>query len=94
MSNRDHSRYAYEPYMTRIFPTYGQTLIKYDQTTITILLPLTLAILPVLMLKLEEQIYSLPLSCVREIIPIEEDKVQYVGGKPTMVVRGEVTGFV
>ena len=59
-------------------------------STITILLPLTLAILPVLMLRLEEQIYSLPLSCVREIIPIEEDKVQYVGGKPTMVVRGEV----
>lgn len=59
-------------------------------SAITILLPLTLAILPVLMLKLEEQIYSLPLSCVREIIPIEEDKVQYVGGKPTMVVRGEV----
>ena len=59
-------------------------------STITISLPLTLAILPVLMLKLEEQIYSLPLSCVREIIPIEEEKVQYVGGKPTMVVRGEV----
>ncbi|HEX4917760.1 MAG TPA: chemotaxis protein CheA [Limnobacter sp.] len=61
-----------------------------EGSRITILLPLTLAILPVLMLKLEEQIYSLPLSCVREIIPIEEDKVQYVGGKPTMVVRGEV----
>ena len=59
-------------------------------STITISLPLTLAILPVLMLKLEEQIYSLPLSCVREIIPIEDDKVQYVGSKPTMVVRGEV----
>jgi len=59
-------------------------------STIAISLPLTLAILPVLMLKLEEQIYSLPLSCVREIIPIEDDKVQYVGSKPTMVVRGEV----
>ncbi|MCQ8897380.1 chemotaxis protein CheA [Limnobacter humi] len=57
---------------------------------ITILLPLTLAILPVLMLKLEEQIYSLPLSCVREIIPIEQEKVQRVNGKPTMVIRGEV----
>lgn len=57
---------------------------------ITILLPLTLAILPVLMLKLEEQIYSLPLSCVREIIPIEEEKIQHVNGKPMMVVRGEV----
>ena len=57
---------------------------------ITILLPLTLAILPVLMLKLEEQIYSLPLSCVREIITIADNKIQNVNGKPNMLVRGEV----
>jgi two-component system chemotaxis sensor kinase CheA len=57
---------------------------------ITIFLPLTLAILPVLMLKLEEQVYSLPLSSVREIIPIEAGKIQEVSGKPTLVVRGEV----
>lgn len=64
---------------------------ELDQgSRITISLPLTLAILPVLMLKLEEQIYSLPLSCVREIIPIEEDKIQKVSGKPNLVVRGEV----
>ena len=78
---------------TNIQRLNGRIEIQSDPgqgSTITILLPLTLAILPVLMLKLEEQIYSLPLSCVREIIPIEEDKVQYVGGKPTMVVRGEV----
>jgi len=60
----------------------------------TILLPLTLAILPVLMLRLEEQIYSLPLSSVREIIPIEEDKIQYVGGKANLVVRGDVLPIV
>lgn len=78
---------------TNIQRLNGRIEIQSDPgqgSTITILLPLTLAILPVLMLKLEEQIYSLPLSCVREIIPIEEDKVQYVGSKPTMVVRGEV----
>ena len=63
-------------------------------STITIFLPLTLAILPVLMLKLEEQIYSLPLSCVREIIPIEQDKVQMVSGKPNMLVRGEVIPLI
>ncbi len=57
---------------------------------ITILLPLTLAILPVLMLKLEEQAYSLPLSCVREIIPINQEAIQHVNGKPTLVVRGDV----
>ena len=57
---------------------------------ITILLPLTLAILPVLMLKLEEQAYSLPLSCVREIISINQENVQQVNGRPTLVVRGDV----
>jgi two-component system chemotaxis sensor kinase CheA len=61
---------------------------------ITISLPLTLAILPVLMLRLEEQIYSLPLSCVREIIPIEQDKIQYVSGKPNLIVRGDVLPIV
>lgn len=49
---------------------------------ITILLPLTLAILPVLMLKLEEQIYSLPLSSVREIIPIEDEKFSSLAESP------------
>ncbi len=42
------------------------------------------------MLKLDEQIYSLPLSCVKEIIPVEKEKIQDVNNKPTLVVRGEV----
>lgn len=78
---------------TNIQRLNGRIEIESDPgqgSRITILLPLTLAILPVLMLKLEEQIYSLPLSCVREILPIEQEKVQYVNSKPTMVVRGEV----
>jgi two-component system chemotaxis sensor kinase CheA len=61
---------------------------------ITISLPLTLAILPVLMLKLNEQTYSLPLSAVREIIQIEDSKIQYVNAKPTIVVRGEVLPLI
>lgn len=53
-------------------------------------LPLTLAILPVLLVLLEDQPFALPLSMVREILPIEKDKVQEVGGKETLVVRGEI----
>lgn len=53
-------------------------------------LPLTLAILPVLLVLLGDQPFALPLSLVREILPIEHDKVQEVGGKETLVVRGEV----
>ena len=53
-------------------------------------LPLTLAILPVLLVLLGDQPFALPLSMVREILPIEKDKLQEVGGKETLVVRGEI----
>jgi len=59
-------------------------------TTITISLPLTLAILPVLVVRLGEQPFAVPLSMVREIIPIKPEEIQRVSGKATMVVREEV----
>ncbi|WP_301102964.1 chemotaxis protein CheA [Propionivibrio sp.] len=57
-------------------------------------LPLTLAILPVLLVLLGDQPFALPLSMVREILPIEKNKMQEVGGKETLVVRGEVLPVV
>jgi two-component system chemotaxis sensor kinase CheA len=59
-------------------------------TTIAISLPLTLAILPVLVLRLGEQSFAVPLSMVREILPVTSTDLQQVSGKATMVVRGEV----
>ncbi|ATE60629.1 chemotaxis protein CheA [Thauera sinica] len=59
-------------------------------TTFVISLPLTLAILPVLLVRLGDQPFAVPLSMVREILPIEPAMVQDVGGRATMVVRGEV----
>jgi two-component system chemotaxis sensor kinase CheA len=59
-------------------------------TTFVISLPLTLAILPVLIVRLDEQPFAVPLSMVREILPIVPGEVQEVGGHATMVVRGEV----
>ncbi|KON80165.2 chemotaxis protein CheA [Azoarcus sp. PA01] len=59
-------------------------------TTFVISLPLTLAILPVLLVRLGEQPFAVPLSMVREILPIDMREVQEVGGRATMVVRGEV----
>ena len=60
-------------------------------TTISISLPLTLAILPVLVLRLGDQSFAVPLSMVREILPVTQDQLQQVSGKATMVVRGEVS---
>jgi two-component system chemotaxis sensor kinase CheA len=59
-------------------------------SSFVISLPLTLAILPVLLVQLGDQPFAVPLSMVREILPIQIDAVQEVGGRATMVVRGEV----
>lgn len=56
----------------------------------TISLPLTLAILPVLILRLGEQSFAVPLSMVREILSVTPGQLQQVSGRATMVVRGEV----
>jgi two-component system chemotaxis sensor kinase CheA len=59
-------------------------------TSFVISLPLTLAILPVLVVELGQQPFAVPLSMVREILPIASSAVQEIGGRATMVVRGEV----
>lgn len=56
----------------------------------TISLPLTLAILPVMMLNVCGQAFALPLSAVREIITLVPDDIQQVNGNPTLVIRDEV----
>jgi chemotaxis protein histidine kinase CheA len=48
----------------------------------------------VLLVRLGEQPFAVPLSMVREILPIEPGGIQDVGGKATMVVRGEVLPIV
>jgi two-component system chemotaxis sensor kinase CheA len=59
-------------------------------TTFSISLPLTLAILPVLVVRLGEQPFAVPLSLVREIIPIDVRQVQEVSGRATLLVRDEM----
>jgi len=59
-------------------------------TTISISLPLTLAILPVLVVRLAEQPFALPLTMVREIVRLDPEQVQSVSGKATVIIRDEV----
>jgi two-component system, chemotaxis family, sensor kinase CheA len=61
-----------------------------EGTRFTISLPLTLAILPVLVVKVCEQSFAVPLAMVREIIPINQDQIQEVSGRATIVVRDEI----
>ena len=78
---------------TNIQKLNGNIEIKSVQgkgSSFVISLPLTLAILPVLLVSLGDQPFAVPLSMVREILPIDVNEVQEVGGRATMVVRGEV----
>jgi two-component system chemotaxis sensor kinase CheA len=59
-------------------------------TTLVIDLPLTLAILPVLVVRLDGQSFALPLAIVREIMRIDADEIRSVAGQPALVVRDEV----
>jgi two-component system, chemotaxis family, sensor kinase CheA len=59
-------------------------------TTFRIALPLTLAILPVLVVTQNNQPFAVPLSLVHEIIPLETAQIRPVGGRATMVVRDDV----
>ena len=58
-------------------------------TTIRISVPLTLAIMPTLMVVLGSQVFALPLVNVQEIINFERQQAREVDGRKTMVVRGK-----
>ena len=64
--------------------------IPGEGSRFSIQLPLTLAILPVLVAKVGDQPFAVPLAMVREIIPISQNQIQEVSGRATIVVRDEI----
>lgn len=64
--------------------------IAGEGSRFSIQLPLTLAILPVLVVKVKDQPFAVPLAMVREIIPIRQEQIQEVSGRATIVVRDEI----
>jgi two-component system chemotaxis sensor kinase CheA len=58
-------------------------------TTLQIKVPLTLAILPTLMIVIGEQTFALPLGSVNEIINLDMSKTNTVDNQLTMIVRSK-----
>ncbi len=56
-------------------------------TTLTIKVPLTLAIMPTLMVILGDQIFAFPLVSVNEIFHLDTTKINVVDGQQTIMVR-------
>jgi two-component system chemotaxis sensor kinase CheA len=58
-------------------------------TTINIKVPLTLAIMPTLMVMLQNQAFALPLVSVNEIFHLDLSQTNVVDGKEVVLVRGQ-----
>jgi len=75
---------------TRIAQLNGSITIssrKGEGTELRIKLPLTLAIVPTLMVLLERQIFALPLANVQEIIRLESVRTRVVDGQTVALIR-------
>ena len=57
-------------------------------TRIAMEFPLTLAVLPVLYLRVRQQVYALPIPAIDSLIDLEERRVHYLSGQSTYSVDG------
>ncbi|MDR3764960.1 MAG: chemotaxis protein CheA [Acidobacteriota bacterium] len=56
-------------------------------TTITLRVPLTMAILPVLLVQVSDEIYAIPLRSVLETVRLDHEAVHHVEGNEVLVLR-------
>lgn len=63
-------------------------------TTFTIRLPLTLAIMSSLLVRIFEEIYAIPLDHIDEIVEVRPTQVFRVQGKPTIEIRKRIVALV
>ncbi len=76
---------------TRIGQLNGSVEIDSEPgrgSRLVIRVPLTLAIMPTLMVKLGEQSFALPLGSVNEIFDLDRDRTSLIDGQRVMQVRG------
>ncbi len=63
-------------------------------TTITIKLPLTLAIIQGLLVESDDEVYILPLSSVHETVRSEHTAIYYINRRPVMRLRDEIIPMI
>lgn len=64
-------------------------------TTIAMEFPLTMAVLPVLYLRLRREIYALPISSIESLLDIQENRIHRMGGRSVYRVDGtQITPMV
>ena len=76
--------------IAKINGTINISAKKGEGTTIEILIPLTVAIMPAMMVGIGKHLYAVPLTTIIEIVRPEDDMVHTVGGQPVMRLRNTV----
>lgn len=65
-----------------------------EGTTFTLTLPLTLAIIRALMVKVSGRTYAIPLNAVLEIVSVKESALRTIEKREVIDVRGQTTPFI
>ena len=65
-----------------------------EGTTFTLTLPLTLAIIRALMVKVSGRTYAIPLNAVLEIVSVKEDTLRTIEKREVIEVRGQTLPFI
>ncbi len=67
---------------------------QYKGSKFSIRLPLTLAIIPALLINLSEEIYALPLSSIREITPVKINKIRKIQNQEVVLFRNKTLPII
>ncbi len=67
---------------------------QYKGSTFSIRLPLTLAIIPALLINLKDEIYALPLSSIREITPVKSNEVRKIQNQEVVLFRNNTLPII
>lgn len=67
---------------------------QYKGSKFSIRLPLTLAIIPALLINLKEEIYALPLSSIREITPVKMSEIRKIQNQEVVLFRNSTLPII
>lgn len=68
--------------------------IPGEGTKITLILPLTLAIINGLLVSIEDDFFVLPLMCVKECVEIKSKEIEMINGRNILNVRGDMVPYI
>jgi two-component system chemotaxis sensor kinase CheA len=67
---------------------------KGEGTSVTVRLPVTLAIVRSLLARVGDETYAIPMTHVNETVQVERDTLRHVKGREVLVLRGDVVPVV